>query len=271
VVIWRRAGRQAGVAFLAVLALYVGLAYVVLPALWTHYDHQPGLAGLPMVTRTAQGIPGDPINVGLVGDEEELVEAISAAGWHPADPITLKTSLAIVGSVVFDRPYLRAPVSNLFYQGRKQDLAFEAPAGRSANRRHHVRLWKVLIRGTEHRPVWLGASSFDTGSGVSRYTGQVTHHISPDVDEERDFFIDSLVKVGMLDAIYQVTGVGLTLNGRNGGGDRYFTDGEVHIGVVNRGALPSQEPPDLEATPLPVTLKDQLFDAVGNLLDEDDE
>ena len=44
------------------------LAYLVLPALWTHYEHQKGLANLPMVTRTAQGIPGDPINVGLIGD-----------------------------------------------------------------------------------------------------------------------------------------------------------------------------------------------------------
>ena len=44
------------------------LAYVVLPAAWTHYEHQKGLADLPMVTRTGQGIPGDPINVGLIGD-----------------------------------------------------------------------------------------------------------------------------------------------------------------------------------------------------------
>ena len=36
--------------------------------LWTHHEHQKGLAGLEMVTRTAQGIPGDPINVGLIGD-----------------------------------------------------------------------------------------------------------------------------------------------------------------------------------------------------------
>ena len=33
----------------------------------------------------------------------------------------------------------------------------------------------------------------------------------------------------MVDAKYQVTGIGLTLTGRNGGGDPYYTDGEVWI------------------------------------------
>ena len=48
----------------------------VLPAFWTHYEHQKGLANLPMVTRTAQGIPGDPINVGLIGDDKDVLCAM---------------------------------------------------------------------------------------------------------------------------------------------------------------------------------------------------
>ena len=52
---------------LAILLGYTLIAYIVLPAFWTHYERQKGLATLPMATRTAQGIPGDPINVGLIG------------------------------------------------------------------------------------------------------------------------------------------------------------------------------------------------------------
>ena len=37
---------------LAVIA-YTLAAYLVLPAFWTHYEHQKGLATLPMVTLTA--------------------------------------------------------------------------------------------------------------------------------------------------------------------------------------------------------------------------
>jgi hypothetical protein len=118
------------------------LAYVALPWAWTHYERQQGLQGLPMVTRTAQGIPGDPLNAGLVGSHEDVARAMHAAGWVPADPITLRTSFAIVGSVLLDRPYRHAPVSPLFHQGRREDLAFEKQVGTSANRRHHVRFWK---------------------------------------------------------------------------------------------------------------------------------
>jgi hypothetical protein len=32
--------------------LYVLIAYVILPAVWSHYEHQPGLATVPMLTRT---------------------------------------------------------------------------------------------------------------------------------------------------------------------------------------------------------------------------
>ena len=132
----------------AVLA-YGVLAYALLPLLWCHYEHQQGLASKPMITETADGIPGDPLNVGLVGDEAEVHRIMLAAGWHPADPITLRTSIAIAGSVVLNRPYEGAPVSTLFYAGRKQDFAFEKPIGSSADRRHHVRLWLVLAKGDE--------------------------------------------------------------------------------------------------------------------------
>ena len=86
-----------------------------------------------MVTRTAQGIPGDPINVGLVGAKADVLCAMHAAAWYPADPITFRSSVEIIGSVVLDRPYRDAPVSSLFYDGRREDLAFEKPDGASAD------------------------------------------------------------------------------------------------------------------------------------------
>ncbi len=92
-----------------------------------------------MVTRTRADIPGDPINVGAVGSKEDLLCAMNAAQWFPADPVTLRSSMEIAGSVLFDRPYRQAPVSPLHYKGRREDLPFEKPASKSADRRHHVR------------------------------------------------------------------------------------------------------------------------------------
>ena len=135
--------RRVAIAALFILGGYGLLAYIILPGLWTHYEHQRGLADLPMVTRTAQGIPGDPMNVGLIGDQRDVVCAMHAAGWYPADPITLRSSIEIVGSVLLDRPYRDAPVSNLYYLGRREDLAFEKPIGASADRCGSVRQRKI--------------------------------------------------------------------------------------------------------------------------------
>lgn len=247
-----------------IIALYLLSAYVVLPFAWTYREHQPRLAALPMVTQTAQGIPGDPLNVGLVGSREDLVLAMHEAGWFPADPVTLRTSLGIAGSVVLNRPYRSAPVSPLYFMGRIQDMAFEKPSGRSADRRHHVRLWLALQKGEEGRPVWLGAATFDRSVGFSRYTGAITHHIAPDVDAERDHLIDNLIAAKVVEAVYQVTGVGPTINGRNGGGDRYFTDGEIHFARLTPDGKMISASPAVLGSPVALRIKDQIWAAVSS-------
>src|SRR3981081_2226458 len=73
-------------ALAAIVVAYLMLAYVLLPVLWTHQEHEPGLASLPMVTRTSAGIPGDALNVGLVGVKEDALRTTHEAGWFPADP-----------------------------------------------------------------------------------------------------------------------------------------------------------------------------------------
>jgi hypothetical protein len=219
----------------AVVGTYFLLAYIVLPLFWRHYEHQHALKGLTMVTRTANGIPGDPINVGLVGSRTDVLCAMRAAGWYPADPITLRSSLEIAGSVLLDRPYHDAPVSHLYYDGRRQNLAFELPVGTSADRRHHVRFWRVLDHGEEGRAVWLGAATFDRGVGFSHDDARVTHHIGPDVDADRDLLTADLRAAKVVKTIYEVTGVGPTVDGHNGEGDPYYTDGDVKISVLVEG------------------------------------
>jgi hypothetical protein len=248
------------------LIAYGLLAYIAVPLMWIHYEHQKGLAGRPMVTRTAQDIPGDPINVGLVGSKRDVLCVMHAAAWYPADPITFRSSMEIVGSVVLDRPYRDAPVSRLFYDGRREDLAFEKPVGDSADRRHHVRFWQVLEKGQEGRPVWLGSVTFDRAVGLSRYTGQVTHHIAPNIDAERDGLTDDLKITKIVEAIYEVSGIGPTLAGRNGEGDRYYTDGELKISRVVAGCNTKDEPAAELANPPLVDFKNTAWKAIARML-----
>jgi hypothetical protein len=85
------------------------------------------------------------------------------------------------------------------------------------------------------RPFWLGSASFDRDSGVSHLTGQITHHIAPEVDAQRDQLMASLAAAGRLTGPFRIPGVGPTQNGRNAEGDRYWTDGMIAVGVLAAG------------------------------------
>lgn len=257
--------KRALMALAVFLVAYGAIAYLLLPSFWRHCEHQKKLDGLPMVTVTAQGIPADPINVGLVGSSNDVLCAMREAGWFPADPITLRSSLEISGSVLLDKPYPDAPVSPLFYDGRREDLAFEKPVGKSADQRHHIRLWMVLKDGAEKRPVWLGAVTFDRSVGFSHYTGAVTHHIAPDVDAERRLIETDLQAAGMIEARYTVAGVGPTLRSRNGEGDLYYTDGEVWVLRLVEGCIKRHRPPVVLTGPVANELKDTIWKNISEL------
>ncbi len=248
------------------LALWAAVAYLALPLFWRHEDRQ-GLAGRPMVTRTSNDIPGDPINFGLVGSEREVVCAFNAAGWSAANPVTLETSLRIIGSVALRRPYSAAPVSPLYYDGRREDLAFEKSEGGSADRRHHIRFWRVSDEESGQRPMWLGSASFDRGVGLSHYTLQVTHHIAPDLDAERDFVAAQLASAGMVESLREIAGVGPTLHGRNGGGDPYFTDGEAMVATLSPDCKErTDKTPSRDSGPWQATFKDAIWSGLRRFL-----
>ena len=224
--------RRATIWLLTFCAGYLALAYIAAPEFWSFRDRGFRTQSFQMVTHTPQGIPGDPINVGIVGGEKELVHAFAVAGWDTADATTLKTAIRIGESVLFSHPYPDAPVSRLLFDGRAQDLAFEKPVGFSADRRHHVRFWRTDAIGDDGRTLWLGSASFDRGVGLSHNTAAITHHIGPDLDAERDFLIRDLTAAGVLTSTSDIAGIGATRTGHNGGGDPYFTDGKAVIGVL---------------------------------------
>jgi hypothetical protein len=219
---------------------YAGLAYVLVPFWWHFHEGPLSPRDIPKVTRTSHGIPGDPVNLTLVGTQDEVVRSMLAADWVPADPTTFRTGLRICGSVMLRRPYPQAPVSDLFLFGRRQDLAFQQAVGTSAKQRHHVRFWRSEKAEIEGRAIWLGAATFDRSVGLSHRTGQVTHHIAPEVDTERDKVIADLRQAGQLMHSYRLRGLGPTTQGRNGGGDRYATDGDVAVADLKADATASR-------------------------------
>jgi hypothetical protein len=190
---WKRAARFA----VGLLLTYLLVAYAILPMGWMRYTHRhPALDDVPGITQTADGISGDPLNVSLIGTETELKTIMAAAKWYPANPLGLRSDVAIAVDTVLKRPDDRAPVSNLYLWGRKEDLAFEQPVDNNPRQRHHVRFWRAPKAADDDRPVWVGSAVYDKRVGFSRTTGQITHVTAPDVDVERDYLFACLKKSG---------------------------------------------------------------------------
>lgn len=179
--------------------------------------------------RTNDGLLGDPVNLAVNGTKAQLLKAMKDDGWEVADPITLQTSWRMITSSVLKKSYPKAPVSPLFLFGNQQDMAFQKEVNNNPHARHHVRFWKAptgwwLPGG--HKVGWLGAATYDRRVGFALFTGQITHKIAENTDDERDFTAKSLAKSG---DIIKIEHFSSAYHSRNGGGDRIETDGSFVI------------------------------------------
>jgi hypothetical protein len=225
--------QRVGVGIAAAVLIYVMVAYVLLPKYWQGYaKHHPSFDANPRITETGDGHPGDPLNVALIGSEDEVQAIMAAAKWYPANPLGLRSDLKIAADTVLKRPYDEAPVSTLLLFGRKEDLAFEQPVGDDPRQRNHVRFWKTPKKYKDGRTIWIGSASYDKRVGLSHTTGQITHHIAGDVDTERDRLFADLEATHELSDMFKIPDFHTTLAGKNGGGDEWHTDGALWVGEI---------------------------------------
>ncbi len=237
---------QRGATVLGGLALlYLVIAYGIMPAFWSAYVRRhPVLAQAPRTSTLSDGLPGDPLNVALVGSEDDVLRIMRAGGWDLAARLGVRADLRIAADSVLGRPDRQAPVSTQYLFGRPEDLAFEQEVGGNPRHRHHVRFWKTEEVGTVARPVWIGAAIYDRSLGLDASTGQITHAVDPDVDAERDFLFTGLARTGELLEQESLDGYHAVREGRNGAGATWHTDGRLFIGFVTpqAPAPPSSAP-----------------------------
>ncbi len=175
------------------------------------------------------GKAGDPINFQLQGTDGQIGAAFALAGWVRADEIDFITSARISADSLLGRAYSTAPVSNLYLYGRKEDLAFERP-GHNVRQRDHIRLWNTgTNESTDGRPVWIGSATRDVKVELSKTNHLPTHGIAPDLDAERALVVSELAQTGYVVKDTIRPGFGKETHGFNGGGDPYFTDGQVVV------------------------------------------
>jgi hypothetical protein len=198
---------------LAVAVTYAIAAYVILPRAVRIGLKILQRKRVPRYTITADGLPGDPVNLVLVGTLAQLRAAFARAGWAQADALTLKSSWRMVRCFLLNSPYPTAPFSTLYLFGRGQDIGFQKAIGDSPRRRHHIRFWALNMERAEatlgtadlwlkaHRPpdhervYWVGAGTRDTGFSLTQLTFQITHATDSDTNIERDFIIAELKNI----------------------------------------------------------------------------
>ncbi|MEE8310928.1 MAG: LssY C-terminal domain-containing protein [Candidatus Binatia bacterium] len=168
---------------------------------------------------------GDPLNLVVIGDLEDVYFAFVRAGWDETETINRGSLWKTMGSFFSGGEYRYSPVSGLYAFGRPQDVAFQK-ARDNIHERNHLRLWLAPIR-FEGKPVWMGQISRDIGV---RFTSKTitTHKVDPDVDETREYLIEDLAYSQGLTQFAYVEGVGAApIEAPRGNltGDPYFTDG----------------------------------------------
>jgi hypothetical protein len=184
------------------------------------------LEKLPCCTTNKKGTEqGDPLNLVVIGDLDDVYYAFIRAGWDETETIYRASLLKTVKSFLFGGRYRYSPISALYVFGRGQDVALQK-ARNSIHERNHLRLWLTPLR-FEGKLVWVGQISRDIGVRFTTKT-ITTHKIDPDVDETRAFLIQDLWYSQGLKSFGYVKGVGAAPYSEPRGnlaGDPYFTDG----------------------------------------------
>ena len=198
----------------------------------------PPWKDLPMRTRVKASPTarlGDPINIAFEGTQAGILAAFQKIGWVEADPLSPKHDAHLAEAAVMHRLYPKAPVSRLFLFGRMEDFAVEHELG-SVSRRDHARFWDAKRQDPQtHLELWLGDASRDVAIEVLRKKGipaGTTHRIDPNLDAERSLIITDMRTAGLIADEVVEQGIVATTDGRNGSGDRFFTDGKVHVLVL---------------------------------------
>ncbi len=229
---------------LAVALTYGIAAYIILPRAVRMGLKVLQRKRVPSFTITGDGLPGDPVNLVLIGTLQQLHAAFAIAGWSDADRLGLLSSWRMVRAFVCNAPYPTAPFSTLYLFGRGQDIGFQKAIDNSPRKRHHIRFWALSLTSAEatlgtpgfwlntDRPpddahvLWVGAGTRDTGFSLTQLTFQITHATDSDTNAERDYIVAELEKNRVIADVqsYQ-SGQQLPIERVN----HYITDGEVKV------------------------------------------
>ncbi|MHC0042021.1 LssY C-terminal domain-containing protein [Vibrio campbellii] len=141
------------------------------------------------------------------------------------------------------------PVSDLFWNGKPQAMAFQEPG--SLLKRSHIRWWQAGHEASSNQSVWVGAISYDDGLKLAHYSGIVTvlHRIDPNVDSERDRLANQiemshLALVGELHSLAQPVAMDNKHDYYSDGNVLLLSEPSLALNVLNQSSDTKMAPND---------------------------
>jgi LssY-like putative type I secretion system component LssY len=182
------------------------------------------LASAPQRDSGKDSKPGDPLNLVIIGNEAEIRQVFAAAGWDVPERATSSSLIATVRAAISEQGYGKAPVSDLYLYGQRENLAFEKMLN-TFTKRHHLRLWRSPVKTSDGREIWLGAATHD--SGIDIHPGVASHAIDPNLDLERAKVGADLILSGQVAGVELVTRPNPLSEGLTATGAPWHTDGRL--------------------------------------------
>lgn len=175
------------------------------------------------------GNVGDMVNFLLIGSEDQVKATFQAAGWVQVDRDVKDAILEGFVTSLSKQAYLTMPMSQLYLFGRPQDYGFaHAEPVKVVTTRHHLRVWKSTL-SVGSTPVWVGAATHDMGLERDERNGKLTHHIDPNVDDERSFVERSLTESGYVSQHTHVLPPDPIQDAKTATGGGFHSNGEVLV------------------------------------------
>jgi hypothetical protein len=204
-----------------------GLSETPIPGITTDL-----LNKIPRRVSDPNGLPGDMVNVLIVGTQDQVVKAFTSAGWVKVDS-AVKTSVFNAALESFQKKdYLTMPMSILYLFNRPQDYGFaHAEPVRVAMSRNHLRVWKSPYE-VDGASLWCVAATHDIGFERDQRNNGLTHKIDPAVDGERDYVDGTLSATGLIVERDHVTPPNPLTTAKTATGGEFHSDGRIVVLVL---------------------------------------
>lgn len=176
-------------------------------------------------TETILGDKEEPLNfIVIAKDDQHLISLFKKTGWILADDITVSSIAKLIYAYILEKAYPEAPITPDFWDSNVHDFGFEKETDENNVRtRHHSRFWKTNYTASNGYNIYVGTASFDSGMKWG-----IVHTIDPNIDAEREFLFNGIMKTEMVKAYEKDQFVQPKL-GSNFSGDQFFTDGKLYI------------------------------------------